>query len=145
MSRAMSQLHSLASAASFPSDCLPPEADYPSRDALFSSINAWAVTRVYAFTLESQQRRGAGNGLSRTRAIDLADRQVRPQSENPRRQVVEPIVLSPFWLRNHSTKRPGLFDIGKTRVFRCIIMSQVSAQRLTQSIANSMMRTLLCL
>ncbi|KJK73801.1 hypothetical protein H634G_10907 [Metarhizium anisopliae BRIP 53293] len=46
----MSQLPSSAFAASFPSDCLPPEADYLLHDALFGSINAWAVTRGRATT-----------------------------------------------------------------------------------------------
>ena len=34
----------------FPPDCMPPEATFPSRDALFQYINDWAFTRGYAFT-----------------------------------------------------------------------------------------------
>ncbi|RKK48856.1 hypothetical protein BFJ69_g18112, partial [Fusarium oxysporum] len=33
----------------FPDDCLPPEGEYESREALFEAINAWAATRGYAF------------------------------------------------------------------------------------------------
>lgn len=35
--------------ASFPEDCLPPEADYITRDALFEAINSWAAPKGYAF------------------------------------------------------------------------------------------------
>jgi hypothetical protein len=35
--------------SSFPNDCLPPEQDYASRDALFCAINEWAASRGYAF------------------------------------------------------------------------------------------------
>lgn len=34
--------------ASFANDCLPPEGEYESRDALFQAINTWAATRGYA-------------------------------------------------------------------------------------------------
>ncbi|KAJ0128476.1 hypothetical protein HZ326_28426 [Fusarium oxysporum f. sp. albedinis] len=37
------------SSAPFPSDCLPPEGEFESREALFEAINAWAATRGYAF------------------------------------------------------------------------------------------------
>ncbi|KAJ0130299.1 hypothetical protein HZ326_26595 [Fusarium oxysporum f. sp. albedinis] len=33
----------------FPDDCLPPEGEYETREALFEAINAWAATRGYAF------------------------------------------------------------------------------------------------
>jgi len=33
---------SIKTATSFPDDCLPPEQDYESKDALIASINAWA-------------------------------------------------------------------------------------------------------
>ena len=36
-------------ATSFPDDCLPPKAEYESRNALFKVINAWAATKGYAF------------------------------------------------------------------------------------------------
>ena len=35
--------------ALFPDDCLPPEGEYESRDALIKAINIWASTRGYAF------------------------------------------------------------------------------------------------
>jgi hypothetical protein len=35
---------------SFTEDCLPPEQEYESRDALFKAINDWAAHRGYAFT-----------------------------------------------------------------------------------------------
>ncbi|KAJ0127948.1 Choline dehydrogenase [Fusarium oxysporum f. sp. albedinis] len=34
---------------SFTEDCLPPEQEYESRDALFKAINDWAAHRGYAF------------------------------------------------------------------------------------------------
>jgi hypothetical protein len=37
------------SSALFPGDCLPPEGEFESREALFEAINAWAATRGYAF------------------------------------------------------------------------------------------------
>ncbi|KAJ2975527.1 hypothetical protein NQ176_g5473 [Zarea fungicola] len=33
----------------FPDDCLPPEDEYSSREALYAAINAWAASRGYAF------------------------------------------------------------------------------------------------
>ena len=36
-------------ATSFADDCLPPEAEYESRNVLFKAINAWAATKGYAF------------------------------------------------------------------------------------------------
>ncbi|KID81747.1 transposase [Metarhizium guizhouense ARSEF 977] len=33
----------------FPDDCLPPEDEYSSREALYAAINAWAAPRGYAF------------------------------------------------------------------------------------------------
>ncbi|EXK23262.1 hypothetical protein FOMG_19959 [Fusarium oxysporum f. sp. melonis 26406] len=35
--------------ATFPRDCLPPEGEFESREALFEAINAWAATRGYGF------------------------------------------------------------------------------------------------
>jgi hypothetical protein len=43
-------VHFMEPAKRFPSDCLPPIEDYPSREALFDSINEWAACRGYAFT-----------------------------------------------------------------------------------------------
>lgn len=80
--RAMSQLPNSAFVASFPSDCLPREADYLSRDALFSSINAWAVTRGYAFTTGKSTKERSGK-----RTVTYAcDRSCRPPSETTERQ-----------------------------------------------------------
>jgi hypothetical protein len=38
-----------APATQFPQDCLPPEASYASREALYEAINGWAKPRGYAF------------------------------------------------------------------------------------------------
>ena len=35
----------------FPEDCLPPEGEYDSREALHAAINAWATLRGYAFAI----------------------------------------------------------------------------------------------
>ncbi|KAL2019069.1 hypothetical protein VTK56DRAFT_10100 [Thermocarpiscus australiensis] len=45
---------------SFPNDCLPPEGDYKSKDALFASINAWAATKGYAFTTGRSTKERSG-------------------------------------------------------------------------------------
>ncbi|KAL2104883.1 hypothetical protein VUR80DRAFT_9410 [Thermomyces stellatus] len=55
------------SAASFPDDCLPPECDYESRDALFKAINAWAAPRGYAFLPCDRGRRLDNPSQSRKR------------------------------------------------------------------------------
>jgi len=36
----------METAESFSGDCLPPEQDYDSRDALFKAINEWGAQRV---------------------------------------------------------------------------------------------------
>jgi hypothetical protein len=46
--------------ASFPQDCLPPEGEYQSRDALFQAINAWASSRGYAFITGRSTREKTG-------------------------------------------------------------------------------------
>jgi hypothetical protein len=48
-------------AVTFPNDCLPPEAIYESREALFKAINAWAKTRGYAFTTQRSTKEKSGN------------------------------------------------------------------------------------
>lgn len=35
----------------YPADCLPPEGEYESRDALFTAIKAWAAPRGYTFRI----------------------------------------------------------------------------------------------
>jgi len=45
----MDLVEGVEEATQFPDDCLPPECDYESRDALFKAINAWAAPRGYAF------------------------------------------------------------------------------------------------
>ena len=65
-------------ATSFPDDCLPPEAIYESRKALFTSINAWAITRGYAFSTGKSTKEKNGKWIHkadvqltfRSRALD---------------------------------------------------------------------------
>jgi hypothetical protein len=45
---------------SFPDDCLPPECDYESREALFAAINAWAASRGYAFITRKSTKTPSG-------------------------------------------------------------------------------------
>ena len=40
----------------FPDDCVPPEAEYNSRDDLYTAINAWAAPRGYAFVVARSRR-----------------------------------------------------------------------------------------
>ncbi|RKK65642.1 hypothetical protein BFJ69_g16107 [Fusarium oxysporum] len=44
----------------FPGDCLPPEGEYESREALFEAINAWAATRGYAFITRRSTKEKTG-------------------------------------------------------------------------------------
>jgi len=47
-------------APTFPDDCLPPEAEYDSQEALYASINAWALTRGYAFVTQRSTQKTSG-------------------------------------------------------------------------------------
>lgn len=51
---------SIKSLNSFPNDCLPPEGNYESRDALFKAINVWAEPRGYAFTTGKSTKEKSG-------------------------------------------------------------------------------------
>jgi hypothetical protein len=68
--------------ATFPDDCLPPERDYESRDALFASINAWAATRGYAFTTGKSTSTKSGKKI----VTYACDRSCRPPSPSRERQ-----------------------------------------------------------
>ncbi len=46
--------------ASFPADCLLPEGEYTSREALFKAINEWAAVRGYAFTTGKSTKKQSG-------------------------------------------------------------------------------------
>ena len=45
---------------SFSDDCIPPEVEYESREALFKAINAWAAPRGYAFTVGRSTKERSG-------------------------------------------------------------------------------------
>ncbi|KAK6850482.1 hypothetical protein PG987_000116 [Apiospora arundinis] len=66
----------------FPSDCLPPEGEYESRDALFKAINAWAAPRGYAFTTGKSTMEKTG----RRTVIYSCDRSCRPPSATKERR-----------------------------------------------------------
>lgn len=68
--------------SSFPDDCLPPEADYESRDSLFNSINVWASTRGYAFTTGRSHREKTG----RVTITYMCDRRCQPPDPSKERQ-----------------------------------------------------------
>ena len=68
--------------ATFPDDCLPPEAVYDSRDALYKSINLWAKTRGYAF-IARRSTKGKNNQSTVTYACDRA---CQPPTSTARRQ-----------------------------------------------------------
>lgn len=44
----------------FPHDCLPPEGDYCSREALYAAINDWAASRGYAFVTGRSRKTANG-------------------------------------------------------------------------------------
>jgi hypothetical protein len=68
--------------ATFPGDCLPPEAIYDSRTALFEAINSWAITRGYAFTTERSTAEKSG----RVTITFACDRSRRPPKALSNRQ-----------------------------------------------------------
>lgn len=68
--------------AAFSNDCLPPEGEYNSRDALFEAINAWAAPRGYAFTTGKSTKEKTGK-----RTVTYScDRSCRPPSSFKQRQ-----------------------------------------------------------
>jgi hypothetical protein len=75
-------LPSAEAVTSFPDDCLPPERDYESRDALFASINAWAVIKGYAFTTGRSTKEKTG----RQTITYACDRSCRPPAVSKERQ-----------------------------------------------------------
>jgi hypothetical protein len=78
---AMSLL-SAEAVASFADDCLPPERDYESRDALFASINEWAATKGYAFSTGRSTKEKSG----RQTITYTCDQSCRPPSASRERQ-----------------------------------------------------------
>ena len=70
--------------AVFPTDVLPPEAVYESRDALFKAINAWAAPRGYAFTTGRSKKEVTGRHTV-TYACDRCSRPPDPLKERQRK------------------------------------------------------------
>ncbi|KAH7461505.1 hypothetical protein FOMA001_g18980 [Fusarium oxysporum f. sp. matthiolae] len=64
---------SSGTAARFPDDCLPPECEYTSRDAVFKAINSWAAPRGYAFVTGRSHKEKTGR-LTVTFTCDRACR-----------------------------------------------------------------------
>lgn len=56
----ISKMDAVEGARSFPDDCMPPERDYDSREALFEAINAWAAPRGYAFRTGRSHKEKSG-------------------------------------------------------------------------------------
>ena len=73
---------SIEAVTSFPDDCLPPEHDYETKDALSTSINAWATTRGYAFITGRSTKEKTG----RQTITYTYDRSCRPPSVLRERQ-----------------------------------------------------------
>ena len=73
-----------AMATSFADDCLPPENIYDSRNALFEAINAWAITRGYAFTTGKSTTEKSGR-MTVTYACDRGRRPPEASSSRQRR------------------------------------------------------------
>ena len=68
----------------FPADCLPPEGEYGTRDAVFKALNAWAAARGYAFVTGRSHNETSG----RVSVTYTCDRACRPPdaSESRTRQ-----------------------------------------------------------
>jgi hypothetical protein len=47
----------------FPDDCLPPEAEYLSREELVTAINTWAAVRGYAFITRKSTTKSSGRKI----------------------------------------------------------------------------------
>ena len=71
-------------ATSFPDDCLPPEAEYESRNMLFKAINAWAATKGYAFVTKRSTREKNGR-ITAVYACDQACNAPSSATEHQRR------------------------------------------------------------
>lgn len=71
-----------ANAVQFPDDCLPPEATYSSREALYEAINSWAKPRGYAFVTGRSRTEKTG----RITVVYTCDRFRRPPSASISRQ-----------------------------------------------------------
>jgi hypothetical protein len=68
----------------FPDDCLPPEAIYSSREALYEAINSWAKQRDYAFVV-GRSKKESTKRLTVTYTCDRARRPPK-SSEGRKRQ-----------------------------------------------------------
>ncbi|KAJ3455099.1 hypothetical protein MRS44_013699 [Fusarium solani] len=73
---------SRGTAARFPDDCLPPECEYTSRDALFKAINSWAAPRGYAFVTGRSHKEKSG----RLTVTFTCDRACRPPDVSKERR-----------------------------------------------------------
>ena len=63
----------------FSDDCLPPEAEYESRNALVAAINAWAAPRGYAFVTARSSKEKTSRGKTGKLTVTYAcDRHCRP-------------------------------------------------------------------
>jgi hypothetical protein len=69
-------------ANSFSDDCLPPEREYDSREALYTSINEWARTRGYAFSVKRSAKEKSG----KTTVTFACDQACRPPTLGERRR-----------------------------------------------------------
>src|SRR5689334_23762817 len=69
----MAKMELIEASNQFPDDCLPPECNYTSRDALFKAINAWAAPRGYAFVTGRSHKEKTGR-LTVTFTCDRACR-----------------------------------------------------------------------
>ena len=71
---------------SFPDDCLPPEGQFDSKEALLTAIDSWESTRGYAFITSHQRIDPVANSTtpaSSTRrepsAFELVEQQQQPR------------------------------------------------------------------
>jgi hypothetical protein len=69
----------------FPSDVLPPEEFYPSREALIEAANAWAVARGYVFIIERSTKERNNGRTTITMACDRCKSPADPDRERIRR------------------------------------------------------------
>ena len=66
----------------FSDDCLPPEGEYESRDAVFKAINTWAAPRGYAFINGRSTKEKTG----RLSITYQCDRRAKPPAASKERQ-----------------------------------------------------------
>lgn len=133
-------------AASFPDVCVPPEAEYQSREELVKAINTWAAARGYAFIARRSATKSSGRKIV-TYACDRSwPAEVSTGNESKRKTTTRGTSCPfPILAKDSLDKMTWSYTIVQTRSTPNVIMNRVTILQLTLHIGNSMIRVrLLC-